>query len=180
MMKEKPMKTVIGLFDDFMQAKNAAVELERMGVSPNDISVLANNETGNYISSGSEHGMGHAVTRDAGAGAEIGGVLGLLAGLSLFAIPGLGFIAGAGWLAGMFTGAGIGAVAGGLVGMLTHLGVPATDAAYYNEGIRRGGVLFVVRTGNAAASNIGQLLNRAGAVNINERANIYRREGSVV
>jgi hypothetical protein len=179
------MKTVVGLFDDFAQAKNAAIELERMGISHNDISVLANNENGAYgtpagTTTGTEHGMGHAVTRDAGVGAEIGGVLGLLAGLSLFAIPGLGFIAGAGWLAGMFTGAGIGAVAGGLVGILTHLGVPATDAAYYNEGIRRGGVLVAVRADDAGATTVAQVLNRAGAVNIDERAAIYRREGLVV
>jgi hypothetical protein len=174
------MKTVVGLFDDYAQAKNAAVDLERMGISSNDISVLANNETGNYVPNGTEHGMGHAVTRDAGVGAEIGGVVGLLAGLSLFTIPGLGFIAGAGWLAGMFTGAGIGAVAGGLVGMLTHLGVPATDAAYYNEGIRRGGVLVAVRADDANATNVAQMLNRAGAVNIDERAATYRREGLVV
>lgn len=181
------MKTVVGLFDDFAQARNAAVELERMGVSHNDISVLANNETGAYganpapgaVAPG-DHSMGHAMTRDAGVGAEIGGVLGLLAGLSLFAIPGLGFIAGAGWLAGMFTGAGIGAVAGGLIGVLTHVGVPATDAAYYNEGIRRGGVLVAVRADDAAAPNVAQMLNRAGAVNIDERAATYRREGLVV
>jgi hypothetical protein len=182
--KEKQMKTVVGLFDDFARAKNAAIELERMGVSHDDISVLANNENGAYgtpgVAPGAEHGMGHAVTRDAGVGAEIGGVLGLLAGLSLFAIPGLGFIAGAGWLAGMFTGAGLGAVAGGLVGILTHLGVPATDAAYYNEGIRRGGVLVAVRADDAAANNVAQMLNRAGAVNIDERATTYRREGLVV
>ena len=124
--------------------------------------------------------MGHAVTRDAGVGAEIGGVLGLLAGLSLFAMPGLGFIAGAGWLTGIFTGAGIDAVAGGLVGVLTHLGIPATDAAYYNEGIRRRGVLVAVRTQDNAVTQVAQMLNRAGAVNIEERAGLYRREGLVV
>ncbi len=174
------MKTVVGLFDDFAQAKNAAIELERMAIAPDDISVLANNETGAYGPTGTEHGMGHAVTRDAGVGAEIGGVVGLLAGLSLFAIPGLGFIAGAGWLAGMFTGAGIGAVAGGLIGALTHLGIPASEAAYYNEGIRRGGVLVAVRANEANANTVAQILNRAGAVNIDERAALYRREGMVV
>jgi hypothetical protein len=176
------MKTVVGLFDDFTQARNAAVDLENRGISHDDISVLANNEAGAYGTNPGlgEHGMGHAVTRDAGVGAEIGGVVGLLAGLSLFAIPGLGFIAGAGWLAGMFTGAGLGAVAGGLIGVLTHVGVPATDAAYYNEGIRRGGVLVAVRAQDNAASQVAQMLNRAGAVNIDERAGLYRREGLVV
>ncbi len=173
------MKTVVGLFDDYTQAKMAAVEIERSGVSHNDISVVANNET-------EVHGtrdtvthstMGHAVTKDAGVGAEIGGVLGLLAGLSLFVVPGLGFIAGAGWLAGMLTGAGIGAVAGGLVGVLTHVGVPNTEAAYYNEGVRRGGTLVAVRAEDTSANSIAQVLSTHGAVNIEERAATYRSEG---
>ena len=176
------MKTVVGLFDDFAQARSAAVELERMGVSHNDISVLANNESGAHGANNApvNQGMGHAVTKDAGVGAEIGGVLGLLAGLSLFAIPGLGFLAGAGWLAGMFTGAGIGAVAGGLVGVLASVGVPATDAAYYNEGVRRGGTLVAVRADDASANNVAQALNSHGAVNIEERASTYRSEGFTV
>ncbi len=176
------MKTVVGLFDDYTQARNAAVEIERAGVSHNDISVLANNESEQHGRRDAVEGhssMGHAVTKDAGVGAEIGSVLGLLAGLSLFVIPGLGFIAGAGWLAGMLTGAGIGAVAGGLVGVLTHVGVPATDAAYYTEGVRRGGTLVAVRAEDEAASGIARILNNAGAVNIEERAASYRSEGFV-
>ena len=177
------MKTVVGLFDDFTQARNAALELERSGVAHNDISVLANNESGAHGANDTvtEHGgMGHAVTKDAGVGAEIGGVLGLLAGLSLFAIPGLGFLAGAGWLAGMFTGAGIGAVVGGLVGVLVSVGVPDTDAAYYNEGVRRGGTLLAVRADDANANSVANLLNNQGAVNIEQRAAQYRSEGFTV
>ncbi len=176
------MKTVVGLFDDYSQAKSAAVEIERSGVSHSDISVLANNETevhGARTVAASGTGMGHAVTKDAGVGAEIGGVLGLLAGLSLFVVPGLGFIAGAGWLAGMLTGAGIGAIAGGLVGVLTHVGVPHEEAAYYNEGVRRGGTLVAVRAEDISATSIAQVLSTHGAVNIEERAATYRNEGFV-
>ena len=176
------MKTVVGLFDNYNQARDAAVEVERAGISHNDISVLANNETREHVSRDAvdtHSSMGHAVTKDAGVGAEIGGVLGLLAGLSLFTIPGLGFIAGAGWLAGMLTGAGIGAVAGGLIGVLTHVGVPDTDAAYYEEGVRRGGTLIAVRADDDAAGGIARILNSAGAVNIEERAASYRTEGFV-
>jgi hypothetical protein len=176
------MKTVVGLFDDYNQAKSAAVAIERTGVSHNDISVLANNETevhGRRDGVDTHASMGHAVTKDAGVGAEIGGVLGLLAGLSLFIIPGLGFIAGAGWLAGMLTGAGIGAIAGGLIGVLTHVGVPAADAAYFNEGVRRGGTLVAVRAEDSSANAVAQVLSTSGAVNIEERAASYRSEGFV-
>lgn len=177
------MKTVVGLFDDYAQARNAALDVERSGISHDDISVLANNGTDSehvrrdYVDAPST--MGHAITKDAGVGAEIGGVLGLLAGMSLFTIPGLGFIAGAGWLAGMLTGAGLGAITGGLVGMLTHIGVPATDAYYYEEGLRRGGTLVAVRVQDSSAANVARVLNNDGAVNIEERAATYRSEGFV-
>ena len=45
-------------------------------------------------------------------------------------------------------------VAGGLVGVLTHVGVPAADAAYYNEGVRRGGTLVAVRAEDSAAKTV--------------------------
>ncbi len=177
------MKTVVGLFDDFAQAKSAAVEVERMGISHNDVSVLANNETevhgANTIAT-EGHGMGHAVTKDAGVGAEIGGVLGLIAGLGLFAIPGLGWVAGAGWLAGMLAGAGTGAVIGGLVGVLAGVGVPHEHASYYNEGVRRGGTIVAVKADDMNAAQIAQTLSTHGAVNIEERGSTYRNEGLVI
>ena len=172
------MKTIVGLFDDFAQAKSAALELESAGISHEDISVVANNETNQHVVN-AEGRSGHAVGHDAKVGAEIGGVAGLLMGLTAFAIPGFGWIAGAGWLAGMIMGAGVGAVAGGLVGLLTHVGVPAEDASYYTEGVRRGGTLIAVRAEEADVARISQILNTRGAANIEERAASYRNEGFV-
>ena len=177
------MKTVVGFFDDFAQAKSAAVEVERTGVSHNDISVLANNETeahGANVATTPDHGMGHAITKDAGVGAEVGGVLGLIAGLGLFAIPGLGWVAGAGWFAGMLAGAGAGAVVGGLIGALVEVGIPKEHATYYNEGVRRGGTLVAVRADEANANAVAQVLSSHGAVNIEERGATYRNEGLLV
>ena len=48
----------------------------------------------------------------------MGGGAGLLAGLGLLAIPGLGPVVAAGWLAAPAVGAAAGAAAGGLVGAL--------------------------------------------------------------
>lgn len=186
------MKTIVGLFDDMEQAKSAALSLERMGVAHNDISLVANNENGRYAPTGAATTgtttagtgapavTGHAIGHDAVVGAEIGGVAGLLIGLTGLAIPGLGWIAGAGWLMGLVAGAGTGAVIGGLVGALTHVGVPHEDASYYNEGVRRGGILVAVKAQDDQAQQVAQVLSQGGAVNIEERAAQYRREGFVV
>jgi len=177
------LKTVVGLFDDMEQAKKAALDLEGAGIPHNDISIVANNEGGRYapVSAGDtaagDTGAGHAIGHDALVGAEIGGVAGLLMAITGFAIPGLGWIAGAGWLMATILGAGTGAVIGGLVGALTNVGVPEEDAAHYNEGVRRGGTLLAVKAQDAVAHRVAQILGDDGAVNIDERAEQYRQEG---
>lgn len=181
------MKTIVGLFDDMESAKKASLDLENGGVRHDDISLVANNEGGKYVptdntNTGSGNTAapsvsGHAIGHDAVVGAEIGGVAGLLLGLTGLAIPGLGWIATAGWLSGMLLGAGTGAVVGGLVGALTHVGVPHEDAAHYNEGVRRGGILLAVKAADEDAIRVAQILSDDGAVNIDERVEQYKREG---
>lgn len=177
------MKTVVGLFDDMAQAKNAALDLEKVGIPHNDISIVANNEGGRYVANSdttdSTTVTGHAIGKDALVGAEIGGVSGLILGLTGFAIPGLGWIAGAGWLMGMLLGAGAGAVIGGLVGALTSVGVPEEDAAHYNEGVHRGGILLAVKAQDNIAHQAAQILSDDGAVNIDERAAQYQAAPAV-
>ena len=61
--------------------------------------------------------------KGAGIGASVGGTAGLLAGLGLLAIPGLGPVVAARWLAATAVGAAAGAATGGVVGALTEAGV---------------------------------------------------------
>jgi len=178
------VKTVVGLFDDWAQAKDAALALETAGIPHNDISIVANNEGGKYApvdtgtTSTADTG-GHAIGKDAIVGAEIGGVAGLLMAVTGLAIPGFGWIAGAGWLMATILGAGTGAVIGGLVGALTSVGVPAEDAAHYNEGVRRGGTLVAIKAQDSVADNVAQILGENGAVNIDERAATYGAAASL-
>ena len=99
---------------------------------------------------------GHAVGHDAKVGAEWGAGIGFLVGLTGLAIPGLGWIAAAGWFAGTILGAGTGAIVGGLVGALTHIGVPHEDAVHYTEAVRRGNVLLAVRAEDASAQKVAR------------------------
>lgn len=177
------MKTIVGLFDDMDLARQAALNIEAAGISHDDVSVVANNEGGRYVAHDTTTTVtppsGHAIGHDAKTGAKIGGVAGLLLGLTGLAIPGLGWIAGAGWLMGMILGAGTGAVIGGLVGALTSVGVPETDAAHYTEGVRRGGTLVAVKADDTLAHRVAEILSQAGAVNIDERAATYSQESSI-
>lgn len=179
-------KTVVGLFDDPMEAQNVVQELVSGGFSRSDIGVIANNSenrysTGtvagneNYQSAGDE--AAHGAGKGAGTGAVVGGLAGLLVGLGAFAIPGIGPIVAAGPIAAALAGAGVGAVAGGLLGALTNIGVPENEAHYYAEGVRRGGTLVTVKTDDASADRAADIFHHHNAVDIDRRANNYRTEG---
>jgi len=171
-------RTVVGLFDDFDSANRAAKELEQAGISRENISIVAGNESGRYTDHAGGGGeVGKGVAGGAGAGAAIGGGLGLVAGLMALAIPGFGPIIAAGPIAAALTGAGLGAATGGLIGGLRHAGVHEEDAEYYAEGVRRGGVLVTVRTTPALTDRAADILDDAGAVDVDKKSQEWRSSG---
>jgi len=171
-------KTVVGLFDDFESAQRAAGNLERAGIPRDQMSIVAGNESGKYKDYASGTGeVGKGVAGGAGAGAAIGGGLGLVAGLMALAIPGFGPVIAAGPIAAALTGAGIGAAAGGLIGGLTKAGVSEHDAEYYAEGVRRGGVLLTVRTNDELSDQAARILDDAGAKDVDEKSREWRASG---
>jgi hypothetical protein len=114
-------------------------------------------------------------------GAAIGataGTAGSLSGsLMLLAIPGIGAVAGAGWLLAMMAaGAAVGAASGGLLGALTSAGVSEQDAHVYAEGVRRGGSLVTARVPSDKASQTEDAMD-GGAVDIQQRGSDYRQSG---
>ncbi len=184
-------KTVVGLFDHFADAQMVVQNLVDGGFRREDISLAANQTATGYTGDGSDlnNGQltaGEAAGQDAGVGAGVGGVVGLLVGLGALAIPGIGPILAAGPLAAALgvtvvgstlTGAAIGAVAGGIIGALTHLGVPKDQAEYYAEGVRRGGTLVTVTASDENAQRAVDIMNGAGAVDIDSRGANYRTGG---
>jgi len=181
------MSVISRLYDNYSDAARAVSELERAGVPHDDISIVANNSEGWY----SDDNRGsRRVDRDgdgvddraegagagAGIGAAIGGTAGLLAGLGLLAIPGLGPVVAAGWLASTAALALAGGTAGGIIGALTQAGVSEDEANVYAEGVRRGGTLVTARVPDGERSRFEAILDRS-AVNIRERANLYQQGG---
>jgi hypothetical protein len=130
------MKTVTGLFDNYEAAKDAVARLENAGFPSDDISIVSHHRDDD-----SESNAGSGAGVGAGLGAAVGGAGGLLTGLGFMAIPGVGPVVAAGWLAATLTGAVggavVGGVVGGLIGALTESGVSEEDAHLYAEGVLR-------------------------------------------
>lgn len=177
-------RTITRLFDDYADAKAAVSALESHGIPHDDISVVANNADGRHGVDGAGHdGVNDYgdVSRGTSTGAVLGGAGGLLAGLGLLAIPGLGPIVAAGWLAATAAGAGIGAAGGAatgsIVGALKNAGHSDDDANVYSEGVRRGGTLVSVRTDDTAPGQVEAILDTYRSVDATERGAAYRAQG---
>ena len=180
--------TISRLYNDYSSASQAVSDLEAAGLKPANISIVASNADNWY---GRDRGRkmdrvdrDHDGTDDrvegaetgAGIGAAIGGTAGLLAGLGIMAIPGIGPVVAAGWLAALAAGAVAGGAAGGIIGALTQAGVSKEEAHLYAEGVRRGGTLVTARVADGERTRYETILDRS-AVNIRERGEAYRKAG---
>ena len=175
-------KTITRLFDDYGDATTAVRDLEALGISHDDISIVANNVHGQHGSDDNDGVNDHGdVSRGTSTGALLGGAGGLLAGLGLLAIPGLGPIVAAGWLAATAVGAGIGAVGGAatgsLVGALKSAGHTDEEANVYSEGVRRGGTLVSAKVPDAHVAQAEAVLDRNRSVDTAARGTAYRQAG---
>ncbi|MDP3076068.1 hypothetical protein [Bradyrhizobium sp.] len=177
--------TISRLYDTYSDAEKAVRGLEAAGVPHSDISIVANNADSWWSS---DKKIDRDRDRDgvddraegagtgAGIGAGIGGAAGLLAGLGLLAIPGLGPVVAAGWLASTALGAAAGAATGGVVGALTEAGVSKEDAPLYAEGVRRGGTLVTARVAETDRARFDAVLNQS-AVNLRDRSAAWQKSG---
>lgn len=172
-------KTISNLFDTREQASAAVRDLRDAGVAAGDISLVSNDAARGQSEAGtSDAGTDAGV--GAGIGAAIGGLGGLLTGVGLMAIPGVGPVVAAGWLAataaGAAAGAAVGVVAGGLVGALTARGVDENEAHVLAEGVRRGGTLVTATVDELQLEQARSILQR-GSVDVRSREQAYRNAG---
>ena len=177
------VRVLTALFDEYEAAAQVVDDLEATGIPHADISIVANRPATDAAAPAAGRAARHPADAadGAGTGATVGTVLGggagLLAGLGLLAIPGLGPVIAAGWLVAAVTGAGVGAAAGGLIGGLTGAGLSEGEAETYAEGVRRGGTLVTVRADESRAERVLTLLDQAGSIDLDERAEGWRAQG---
>ncbi len=168
------MQTITKVYDRYLQAQNAVKELEAAGIPSSEISLLANKAVSDRhedVEDASPAGTGAAI------GAVAGGTAGLLTGLGLMAIPGVGPVVAAGWLAATALGALAGGATGGIVGALVDAGVSEDHAQVYSEAVRRGGTLLSVRTSDSLAPRVQAILNRHQPIDPAHRSDEYRKSG---
>lgn len=168
------MKTVAKVYDSYAQARAAVDALEKEGFSATDVSIVANKHvSADYadVDDVSDAAKG------AGIGGALGGGAGLLAGIGLLAIPGLGPVVAAGWLASTAVGIAAGAATGGIVGALVDAGIDRAHADVYSESIRRGGTMVSARVRDEDAPRVEAILGTYRPIDPVTRGDEYRKAG---
>jgi hypothetical protein len=179
--------TICRLYDSYSDANRVVVTLEAAGLPSSETSMISNNSDTWYSATKSANVV--PLRKDAASsqasgkieGAVVGAAIGATAAtaaslVTMLAIPGVGAVVGAGWLAAVLGSMAVGGVAGGLLGALTNAGIREEDAQVFVEGVRRGGTLVVARVPQAELPGIEAMMNQS-AVNLGERRDLYRRSG---
>lgn len=178
-MQKMSTNIVGGVFSKVEEAEGAIRDLQELGFTKEDISIFAQdsdqvdaieNDTASEVTTNSED-RGSNAGKGLGYGALSGGVLGGLGGLiaegALLTIPGIGPLAAAGPLATTLAGLGTGAVGGGIVGTLVGAGLPEEQAKEYEEYIKDGNIVVLVKVDEDQKEAVENSFRTAGSVNTN-------------
>ncbi|HXM02901.1 MAG TPA: hypothetical protein VN939_09885 [Chthoniobacterales bacterium] len=142
---ENKKTAVFGIFKSVVAADQATDSLVKAGFATSDISALLPEKLGTKpIGTEKATKAPEGATAGAGAGAVLGGTLGLLAGIGALAIPGVGPFIAAGPIMAALAGLGVGGAVGGFTGALVGMGIPEYEAKRYEGRIKEGGILLSV------------------------------------
>jgi hypothetical protein len=181
-------KTITRVYSDYAAAELAVRDLKAAGLGASHIGIVASNADGWHKPGGSDIDPKHDKDRDGkddraegaetgvGLGAIAGGAAGVAAGLGMIAIPGIGPVVAAGWLAALAAGAVGGGVAGGLIGALVESGVSKENAELYAEAVRRGGAIVTAKVPDDEQAKYTAIMDKS-AFDIAAREPAYRSSG---
>ena len=161
-------KTIAGFFRTRIEGETAYNQLLTSGLARDQVSFVAGDTRGHETP---------AIGPIEGTGAEsempqdvaMGSAIGLAAGLVLLVIPGVGPFLAAGPLAAAMGGVVAGAGAGGIIGLLRDNGVSEEEAAFYEDGVKRGGSLVTVRgVTEAGEKKARKIMKKCGSIESEE------------
>jgi hypothetical protein len=159
----------IGVFSTRGEAEIALNEIRDAGFDMNKVSVIARHAeqdgemAGADLNKSKSEQVKGGTAAGATAGGATGGIMGLIGGLGVLAIPGVGVAAEVGIvLANTLLGGAFGAVGGGLVGALVGWGIPEDQASYYDERVAAGEYLIMMEGAQAEIRQAEAILHSRG------------------
>src|ERR1700755_2824306 len=135
--------TICRLYDSYADANRVVIGLQAAGIALAETSVISNNsdnwyrtgKTANVVALRKQGASGDAAAIgkfEGAGGVAIGATAATAASLvTMLALPGVGAVVGAGWLAALLGSMAMGGVAGGLLGALTNAGVSKQETQVF-------------------------------------------------
>jgi hypothetical protein len=162
--------TVVGVFANSAHAQEAVREFKRIGVREDQIGVIARHDEGAAADTDDE---GTMASEGAAEGAATGAGVGALwaQGIAAGALPAIGPIIAGGILASVLASAAGGAVAVGIIGALIGLGIPESDAQYYEGEVRSGRTLVTVH-GTELPADVAQVMRDHGGYDVHNQGEV--------
>ena len=139
------MKAAIGVYDTHADAIDALKQLKDSGYPEKSLSLIGKADALEYQVVFRNTNLMNVAGAEVGISAVIGSTLGVLTGVGLFAIPGLGFLFGAGALVGAIAGFDFGLIGGGVISALTVTGIATADVEEYETHLKEGRFLVVAQ-----------------------------------
>lgn len=176
-------KTITALYENIADARAAVEALLDSGFKRDHISLVVPDPEGKYQDSLAEGAAAEgdnprdSAATGALAGTALGGIAGLLFGVSVFSLPVLGAAVLAGPIYTAIMGASAGGIGGGLLGWLVEKGVPEPHAQLQAEALRRGHILVAVEAASDQQVQVTRLLQQHNSLDVEESAHKWRKGG---
>jgi hypothetical protein len=162
--------TVVGVFTNQREAQEAIREIKRRGIREDQIGVISradNRGTNSDPSAGDGTLAAEGAALGAAAGAGVGALWAL--GIAAGALPAVGPVIAGGTLAAVAASAAGGAVTAGLIGALVGLGIPESEARFYESEVKSGRTLITVRS-PARPNEVAEILRAHGGYDVHNQA----------
>src|SRR5882757_8199210 len=156
--------SIFALYGSRDAAESAADKLIRSSVTSSDISVLLPEQVPALAhDTKMEPKLAKQAATVPASRGLFSGALGVLAGLSMLALPGLGPLVGEGTLKAGLAGLGVSGAVGNFAKYLIKLGVPELEAQRYQDCLKQQAILFAVRCDTPEhASRLSELMKETG------------------
>jgi uncharacterized membrane protein len=155
------MDSQVAVYDSQKKAMRAIMALNKSGFLLNQISLIGKAE----IIMDDLHIKSYDSVKNIpvliGSGAGV--IAGLLTGIGVFAIPGFGFLYGAGALIGILAGFDVGIISGGIASVLIRLGINKDSVIEYEEHLNKGMFMLVIHGSLDEIKKAEKILHTDGA-----------------
>jgi len=154
------LSTIVGVYDTHHAAIEALNALKASGLPLENISFVSKADiVEGKICATPKEGYVNAPIE---IGVILGPILGILAGTGMVLIPGLGFIYGAGAIAGAIAGFDIGLIGGAIPTLLMTLGINQDKTSSYQEFLENGKYIITIFGDQELAEKAKLVLHTVG------------------